>query len=158
MGQYFKAVNLDKRELVCPWCLSGFAKLIEWAVNPWGAIFTMLLRKSSATGGGDYYGARSRDIHLGPDSAANADRLTHLVLAGVAMEGQPAPSVPDTTVGRWAGDCVALVGDYDESKLWEQLPTFRNITADVVRDWNVFVDVPEMKLKYDPTCSCNKHP
>ena len=44
MGQYFKAVNLDKREVVCPWCLSGFAKLIEWAVHPWGAIFRVLLR------------------------------------------------------------------------------------------------------------------
>ena len=136
----------------------GFRQADRMGGESLGAIFTMLLRKSSATGGGDYYGARSRDIHLGPDSAANADRLTHLVLAGVAMEGQPAPSVPDTTVGRWAGDRVALVGDYDESKLWEQLPTFRNITADVVRDWNDFVDVQEMKLKYDPTCSCNKHP
>ena len=27
MGQYFKAANLDKKEVVCPWCMSGGAKL-----------------------------------------------------------------------------------------------------------------------------------
>ena len=27
MGQYFKAINLDKKEYVCPWCLGGGAKL-----------------------------------------------------------------------------------------------------------------------------------
>ena len=80
------------------------------------------------------------------------------MLAGVAMEGRPVPSLPDTTVGRWAGDRVALVGDYDESKLWDEFPSWRNISAEVVRDWNAFVDVPEMKLKHDPTCSCNKQP
>jgi len=42
MGQYFKAVNVTKKEVVCPWCLGGVAKLIEWAVNPWGAVFTLL--------------------------------------------------------------------------------------------------------------------
>ncbi|MDB5392139.1 MAG: hypothetical protein JWM11_7785 [Planctomycetaceae bacterium] len=46
MGQYFAAVNTDKKEFVCPWCIGGGAKLWEWAANPTGAIFTLLLRKS----------------------------------------------------------------------------------------------------------------
>ncbi len=52
MVQYFKAVNLDKREVclsVVPtrWCLRGGAKLWEWAASPYGIVFTLLLRKSS---------------------------------------------------------------------------------------------------------------
>jgi hypothetical protein len=50
MGQYFRPANVDKKEYVCPRCIGGFAKLYEWAANPQGAIFTMLLRKSSASG------------------------------------------------------------------------------------------------------------
>jgi len=72
------------------------------------------------------------------------------------MEGRPVTPAADTTVGRWAGDRVALVGDYDDSKLWEQLPSWKNISADVVRDWNLFIDIPEMKLKHNSDCSCNK--
>src|SRR5438874_1459845 len=58
MGQYFKAVNLDKKEYVCPWRLSGGAKLWEWSANAQGSIFTLLLRKSSEGGGGDFYNYR----------------------------------------------------------------------------------------------------
>ena len=156
MGQYFKAVNFDKREYVCPWCVSGVAKLIEWAANPWGAVFTMLLRQSSAAGGGDYYGPASRSIEIGPDEAANVETVMNEIFKGVAMEGRRVTPAPDTTVGRWAGDRVALVGDYDDSKVWEQLPSWKNISAEVVRDWNAFMDIPEMKLTHNPNCTCSK--
>jgi len=155
MGQYFKAVNLDKQEYVCPWCLGGVAKLIEWAANPWGAVFTMLLRRSSASGGGEYYGPASRSIENGSDAADNVATVMNEIFKGVAMEGRPITPAADTTVGRWAGDRVALVGDYDDSKLWEELPSWKNISADVVRDWNVFMDIPEMKLTHNPNCSCS---
>lgn len=46
MGQYFKLVNLDMQEVVCPWSLGGDAKLWEWAANTQGAVLTLLLRKS----------------------------------------------------------------------------------------------------------------
>ncbi len=75
MGQYFKAVNLDKREVVCLWCLDGGAKLWEWAANPQGSIFTLLLRKSTGSGGGDYYGYRTVEIpadKVGRDGVAQA--------------------------------------------------------------------------------------
>lgn len=48
MGQYFKAINTKKEEFVCPWCIGGGAKFYEWAANPQGGIFTLLLHKSSA--------------------------------------------------------------------------------------------------------------
>jgi len=157
MGQYFKAVNLDKREVVCPWCIGGGAKLWEWAANPQGAVLTLLLRKSSAGGGGDYYGYRPQRVDFGADG----DEITHqavmqAVRSVALLEGQPIPSARDSIVGRWAGDRVALVGDYDDSRIWEELPTFRNISAELVAAWNDFIEIGEMKMELNPTCSCQE--
>ncbi len=134
MGQYFAAVNTDKKEFVCPWCIGGVAKLWEWAANPWGAIFTLLLRKSDEGGGGDYYG-----YHRGCGE-------------GGAIRGAVHP-----IVGRWAGERVALVGDYDSSKLWDELyerKSFRNISGELVAAWNDFIEIGTMKLKHTPCSSC----
>ena len=154
MGQYFKAVNTDKKEYVCPWCVGGGAKLWEWAANPQGAIFTLLLRKSSGSGGGDYYGYRTREVVLGEGHGSSTEGLLESIGATVALEGQPIPSAPNDIVGRWAGDRVVLVGDYDSSRLWNELPNYHNISEQVIRDWNSFIDIPEMKLKFNPRCSC----
>jgi len=157
MGQYFKAVNLDKREVVCPWCIGGGAKLWEWAANAQGAALTLLLRKSSAGGGGDYYGYRPQKIDLGTDGAHMTHQAILQKVRSVALlEGQPIPRVSDAIAGRWAGDRVALVGDYDDSKLWEELPTFRNISAELVETWNDFIEIGEMKLESNPSCSCRE--
>ena len=126
MGQYFIAVNLDKREYVCPWCISGGAKLWEWAVNRQGAIFTLLLRQSTEGGGGDYTGKTyEMDKHA--------------------------------LAGRWAGDRVALVGDYDRSGLWGQRETYRNISAPLVAAWNQFIELREYQLTCNP-CSGHAQP
>ena len=131
MGQYFKAVNLDKEEYVCPWCMNGGAKLWEWAANKQGAIFTLLLRKSDEGGGGDFYG-----YHRGCD------------------EGGPIQCPLSSVTGRWAGDRICLIGDYDSSKLWNRLSDFRNITKEVVETWNAFIELPEMKLTFRADCGC----
>ena len=70
MGQYFKAVNTDKQEYVCPWCIEGTAKLWEWAANTQGSIFTLLLRKSDQGGGGD-----CPTYDSSPQSARLSERL-----------------------------------------------------------------------------------
>jgi hypothetical protein len=126
MGQYFKAINLDKREYVCPWCVGEVAKLWEWAANPHGALFTLLLRKSTEGGGGDFHGLTYEEN-------------------GSAI------------VGRWAGDRVVLCGDYDDSRLWDALPRYRNVSRELVEAWNAFMELPNRKLTYDPNCGCNKH-
>jgi hypothetical protein len=156
MGQYFKAVNFDKQEFVCPWCIGGVAKLWEWAANPWGAIFVLLLRQSTASGGGDYFGPGTTEIRVS-DTKDAAVAVLEAIRKGVAAEGQPLGEVPDTIVGRWAGDRVALVGDYDASGIWDDLQRYRNISAEVVRDWNVFIEIPEKRLRFNPDCCCNKH-
>lgn len=131
MGQYFMAVDLDKKEYVCPWCVGGVAKLLEWAASTQGAIFTLLLRKSDEGGGGDYYGYRR-----GCD------------------EGGPIRCPVNPIVGRWAADRVALVGDYDSSRIWNDLPQYHNISRELVETWNDFMDIPELKLTYTP---CSDH-
>ena len=88
MGQYFKLVNLDKKEVVDPWKVGGAAKFWEWLANPHGRVILWLLRQSTEGGGGDI---TDRDEY--------------------------------TTLGRWAGDRVTLVGDYDASRLWESART-----------------------------------
>ena len=150
MGQYFKAVNLDKREVVCPWCLGGGAKLWEWAVNPQGAIFTLLLRKSSATGGGDYGGPEPQTVEVSEIGEGN---LAELIAKSVVREGLQMPIPSSSVVGRWAGDRIALVGDYDESGLCNELDSYTNITEQLIVEWNRFVDFKDAELEYRP-CSC----
>ncbi len=111
MGQYFKAVNVSKQEVVCPWCLGGGAKLWEWSANTQGAIFTLLLRKSDDRGGGDF-----REATFETD--------------------------PEALVGRWAGDHVVLVGDYDSSGLYQKSKRFRNLSHELAEVWNPPVGSP----------------
>ena len=123
MGQYFKAVNMDKKEVVCPWCINGGAKFLEWTANRHGAIFTLLLRKSDEYGGGD--------IH------------------------QPTYELDSNAIcGRWAGDSVVLIGDYDSSELWRLSKLYTNISEPLVEVWNSLFDDPLDQLKFDRHCSC----
>ncbi len=160
MGQYFKAANLDKKEVVCPWCIGGGAKLWEWAANSCGAIFVLLLRKSSQTGGGDYRDPIPRSERIvsvddSDDPKQSQRSLQDAIGLAVAAEGMSINVPADSIVGRWAGDQVVLIGDYDESELYEELPTYRNISKEVVETWNRFIEIEDMKLRYCPDCSCN---
>lgn len=61
---------------------------------------------------------------------------------------------PHALVGRWAGDKVVLVGDYDSSGLYERSKQFRNISHELVEVWNRFVSLPDHKLTPYDACSC----
>jgi len=55
---------------------------------------------------------------------------------------------PYKYAGRWAGDRVVLVGDYDESDLFRKaLEEYKDITLAVVNEYNDFVWQDEFKLK-----------
>jgi hypothetical protein len=151
MGQYFRAVNKTKQEVVCPWCAGCGAKLWEWAANPLGAVFVLLLRKSSGGGGGDYFGCRPQIMEV---DDASSEKLTHAIAKAVAMEGQPVKLDPSSVVGRWAGDEVYLVGDYDSSRLYQESCGYRNISAELAEAWNSFIDFKDMRLKCNPKCNC----
>jgi hypothetical protein len=88
MGQYFKIVNEEKKEVVNAWDIGGGAKFWEWLANPQARVFVWLLRQSDEGGGGDI---------------AEPERYQ--------------------TLGRWAGDRITLIGDYDSSGLWDRSAT-----------------------------------
>jgi hypothetical protein len=154
MGQYFRAVNKTKKEVVCPWCLGGGSKLWEWAANMHGAVFTLLLRRSDGSGGGDYYGYGPQLISL---DQSDPKSLMHAISKGVAMEGKPIEEDPDTVVGRWAGDEIYLVGDYDSSKLFEESFSYRNISRELADTWNRFLGLEDRKLEYNSDCKCDEN-
>ncbi len=53
--------------------------------------------------------------------------------------------------GRWAGDECYLVGDYDESRLWDTAEReFREISTPLVAEYNRFVELDDRKLGRDP--------
>lgn len=50
--------------------------------------------------------------------------------------------------GRWAGDKVSLVGDYDESNLFERAEKeFTNISQPLAQEYNDFVELKESQLE-----------
>jgi len=52
--------------------------------------------------------------------------------------------------GRWAGDEIYLVGDYDESNLYEiAQDTYKNIAEGLAVEYNEFIREPELRLEFD---------
>jgi len=61
--------------------------------------------------------------------------------------------------GRWAGNKIVLVGDYDDSKLYQKArDKFKDISKEVVEEFNDFIEIPEHKLSLasEKCGSCNK--
>jgi hypothetical protein len=153
MGQYFRAVNKTKKEVVCPWCIGGGAKLWEWAACPIGALFVLLLRKSICSGGGDYYGYTPQVLDSNGLTPFEVQRMLAKIMS---MEGKRIPTDPTSVVGRWAGDEVYLVGDYDSSGLYHESHDYRNISRELVESWNSFMDLEDRQLTYNPECVCGQ--
>lgn len=105
MGQYFKLVNEDKKEVISPWEVGGGAKFFEWLYNNKARVLVWLLRKSNEVGGGDI-----------------DDRTRY------------------ETLGRWAGDRVVLIGDYDESGLYEEAEGYTDISEPLRHEYNDAVE------------------
>jgi hypothetical protein len=52
--------------------------------------------------------------------------------------------------GRWAGDKVYLVGDYDKSNLYEKAQAeYQNIAEEFVREYNEFIQIDDRKLEIE---------
>lgn len=55
--------------------------------------------------------------------------------------------------GRWAGDMVYLVGDYDDGGLYHQIEfdrRFGDISARLAEEYNRFIEVEELQLEVPP--------
>ena len=58
------------------------------------------------------------------------------------------PIPKESIVGRWAGDRVTLVGDYDDSELYTTATElYRNISEPLVEAWNQFLGDDEFSPK-----------
>lgn len=105
MGQYWMVVNLDKREFLDPHKLGTGLKLWEQLANHPGtgaALIVLCAAMPEPRGGGDL------DLEENWHGPERVD---------MTKEGPPVPGYPEVasrTIGRWAGDRIALVGDYAE--------------------------------------------
>lgn len=74
----------------------------------------------------------------------------------VASEGDAADAADRRlpSVGRWAGDSVYLVGDYDSTILYQAAKSYRNISKPLVEQWNEFINLDSHELSYEPCSSC----
>ena len=114
MGQYWKVVNLDKREFIVPHKLGSGLKLWEQLANspgPGEALIVLCAAMPEARGGGDF------------DLDANWHGPERKFPEHGSCPG-PMPEeyadIAHRTIGRWAGDRIALAGDYAEDS---DLPT-----------------------------------
>lgn len=124
MGQYFILVNLDKKEYVSPWDIGGVAKLCEWCGNPQAGVIPFLLAQ-------------------GPDDGVLGSYERYL------KEKRLGEKLPHPEWGRWAGDRIVLIGDYEDSKLYEKARSeYENISEWLLKEFNKFMgyDLREQKL------------
>lgn len=108
MGQYWYPVNLDKREMITPHKLGAGLKLWEQLAGRPGtaaALVILLAAEREARGGGDF--DLEHNWH-GPERTFPE----HSITPGPMPEDYRV--VAARTIGRWAGDRIALVGDYAE--------------------------------------------
>ncbi len=133
MGQYWYPVNLDKHEFVDPHKLATGLKLWEQLANhpgTAGALIVLCAAMSEARGGGDF------DLETnwhGPER--------NLSKRGAGPMPEDYPIVAARTIGRWAGDRIALVGDYAKDS--DLAPEHE---AEMIYDWcsdGVWHDVSE---------------
>jgi hypothetical protein len=108
MGQYWKPVNLDKREFIDPHKLGSGLKLWEQLANDPGvgtALIILTAAQPEPRGGGDL------DMQVNWHGSERKFP-EHNTTGGPMPEEYPA--IAARTIGRWAGDRIAIVGDYAE--------------------------------------------
>jgi len=101
MGQYWKCVNLTRKEFVDPHKLGSGLKLWEQLASHPGtgaALIILCAAMPEQRGGGD--------LDLEDEEGFVGDLKK---AAGVSYS-----EIAKRTIGRWAGDRIALVGDYAE--------------------------------------------
>lgn len=101
MGQYHLTVNLDKKEFLNPHKLGCGLKLWEQLASPGntGDALLLLLSCSNGRGGGD--------IHVDEYRFEEGE-----VIYFIPEGKEDLAAAIEAYVGRWAGDRIAVVGDY----------------------------------------------
>ena len=143
MGQYFLLVNKTKREFV-----RGGSKLWEWLANNEARLLCWLVAKAPMDGTGmcsfePEYREAERRYREAKDEKTREKALETIS----RISSTPLGKGRFKTVGRWAGDEIYLVGDYDDSGLYHEAKAFyRDITREVVEEFNEFIEVESCKV------------
>ncbi len=161
MGQYFKIVNLDKKEWIEPdgvklWelCAGNSIRMLGYllATNNWDGTSIVKhfsdenelerIKKELESLGIEY------EVHI-------VDEKLHI--------GYVVPKLK--YFGRWCGDRIVVLGDYAEHATnykidatrpsYDDLekPEWRNITNEVVKEFNYFIELDELKVSTPPYLS-----
>jgi len=118
MGQYYRVVNLDKREFLETWDFGDGAKLLEFGCSGSGIMcaLAILLADGNGRGGGD------------------------LDLPEEATENQK------SIVGSWAGDRIVVSGDYaDKGRFFQTIGEPHNLFS--LCEEGVFLNISEKILE-----------
>lgn len=117
MGQYHFICNLDKEEYLHPQRFGDGLKLFEFGSSQGGTLtgLAVLLSEQNGRGGGD----------LSPRPEADKERAAFLL---------------KEYVGRWAGDRIAIIGDYfdnddpiaSQGNPWRNQDEWEDISDEVV--------------------------
>ena len=144
MGQYFILVNATKREYVRPSVL----KLWEWLANNEARLVAWLVLKGPQDGTClCYCDPRFTEAEEKYRSARSEEERREALKVINEVASTPIGQGRFRTCGRWAGDEVYLVGSYDGSGLYRRaLEEFRDVTDEVVREFNEFIGVEELKV------------
>lgn len=142
MGQYWKPVNLDKKEYLNPNEFGCGAKLWDQIGTHPGisaALIVLLAAQPERRGGGDF---DMDDNWHGPEREFPKHNITPGPMPEMYSE------IAKRTIGRWAGNRIALIGDYAQpgdiqdppegicvSMIWdscqEDSSTWKDISKDV---------------------------
>ena len=116
MGQYHYVANLDKKELLHPHQFGDGLKMMEFGRSGDGTLLglTVLLACSHNRGGGD--------LHVDPENNPTAAAIC----------------------GRWAGDRIAIVGDYANPN---DFPGLTQQMIDDIRKGDSWTDISEHVIK-----------
>lgn len=146
-AQWFVFANLDKKEYFDPRCFTESASLQGVATHstPFtylnaAGVLVYLLRQSDHWGGGDL-GFVPQKIEMDPkqpietDEQYQARSMETIKEVAQRSENQMLAARPELQpivyAGRWAGDRIAFVGDYDSSGLYQIIVTDQDGWVDI---------------------------
>lgn len=153
MGQYFKLVNINKREYLHPHCCGDGLKFLEITTGGMPALLAYLLRQSNGGGGGDIplvsemaHMVKSCTEDLKKPENQNEKSQEFYKHHIEHYKKALAFAKKIKYAGRWAGDRITLVGDYDDSGLYNETAGMDNITHFVMEEYNEVVGDEESML------------
>lgn len=107
MGQYHMPANLDRKEFLYPHVFGDGLKMMEFTVSANGTMQGLGLLLAASNRGGARGGG---DLHPWSRGDSYGDERETPITRSKEYEGL----LMDHVVGRWAGDRIAIIGDYHE--------------------------------------------